>query len=102
VLPFAISFFFFPWLPETLLTVRDLAAGSVGGFRKHQVTKEIEGETDRDVYECVICICVGPVENKTVKLMYPGLPPEQTKQYLHGDFVLSPISLLLLFYPAIN
>ena len=65
----------------------------VGGFSKHQVAKEIEGETNRDVYVCVICICVGPVNNKTVTLMYPGLLLEQTKQYLHGDFVLSPVSL---------
>ena len=65
----------------------------VGGFSKHQVAKEIEGETNRDVYVCVICICVGPVTNKTVTLMYPGLLLEQTKQYLHGDFVLSPVSL---------
>lgn len=61
----------------------------------------MEGETDRYVYVCVICTFVGP-RQQTVKLMYSGLPPEETKQYLHGDFVLSPVSLLLLFYPAIN
>lgn len=74
----------------------------VGGFRKHQDAKEMEvGDRQICVCMCHLYLC-GSDQQQTVKLMYPGLPPEETKQYLHGDFVLSPVSLLLLFYPAIN
>jgi hypothetical protein len=99
---FCCFFFCSPWLPETLLTVQDLAASMRGRFQETSRCKgDQRGGRQRCVYVCVICTCVGPVWEQTVRLMYPGLPPEETKQYLHGDFVLSPISLLPLFYPAI-
>jgi len=50
VSPFAVSFFFFPWLPETPLTVRDLAAAMRGRF---QQTSSSEGDRRGDKQRCV-------------------------------------------------
>ena len=50
VWPFAVCFFFFPWLPETLLTARDLAAGMRGRF---QQTSSCEGDRRGDKQRCV-------------------------------------------------
>jgi hypothetical protein len=95
MLPFAVPFlflFFFHGFQKPYLLYGIWQQACVGGFRKHQVVREIEGDRQR-------CVC-GSNREQTVKLMY--LPPEETMPYPHGDFVPSPISLLLLFYPAIN
>lgn len=90
--PFAVCFFspFFHGFQKPYLLYGIWQQACVGGFRKHQDAKEIEGG-DRQgcVCMCHLYLC-GSGREQTVRLMYPGLPPEETKQYLHGDFVLSP------------
>lgn len=116
--PFFLKFYFLlHGFQKTLLTVGDLVAGGracVGGL---QEASSCEGAGTRDnrqrercVYVCVssvpICLNLWVRQRTNCEVdVCACLPPEETMQYPHGDFVPSlqhlPASTVL-FYPAVN